>query len=89
MTRHDRLSRPSRAGCEPPTDHPTIGPSTIPQRLWNRARKIAPHHLRFFSKNPKAILRHEEGEGRFLLAAPCVLLGGNAEVSALREFFAV
>ena len=25
------------------------------ERLWDRARKIAPHHLRFFSKKPKAI----------------------------------
>jgi hypothetical protein len=23
--------------------------------VWDRARKIAPHHLRFFGKKPKAI----------------------------------
>jgi hypothetical protein len=28
------------------------------ERPWDRARKIASHHLRFFFQNPKAILRH-------------------------------
>jgi hypothetical protein len=42
-------------------DHPTIANVSR-----DRARKIAAHHLRFFSKKPKAILRHQEGEGRFL-----------------------
>jgi hypothetical protein len=38
----------------PPSEH---GPSTIDhrERLWDRAGKIAPHHLRFFSKKAKAI----------------------------------
>jgi hypothetical protein len=28
------------------------------ERLWDRARKIGPHHPRIFFKKPKAILRH-------------------------------
>ena len=43
-----RQPRPS--ACPRAVDHR--------ERLWDRARKIAPHHLRFFSQNPKAILRH-------------------------------
>jgi hypothetical protein len=43
-------------------------PSDHRERLWDRARKIAPHPLRFFFKKPKAILRHLEGEGLFLSA---------------------
>jgi hypothetical protein len=40
-------------------DHPrACRPSDHRERLWDRARKIAPHHLRFFFQNPKAILRH-------------------------------
>ena len=38
---------------------------------------IAPRHLGFFSKKPKAILRHSQGEGRFLSAVPCLLLGAT------------
>jgi hypothetical protein len=34
-------------------DHPTIANVS-----GTAARKIAPHHPRFFSKKPKAILRH-------------------------------
>jgi hypothetical protein len=45
------------------------------ERLWDRARKIVPHHLRFFFQKPKAILWHLEGEGGFLAATPCLLLG--------------
>jgi hypothetical protein len=70
-------------------DHPRARrPSDHPERLWDGARKIAPHHLRFFFKKPKAILWHQEGGGRFLSAAMSVI-GGNSEVSALRELFAV
>ena len=54
-----------------------VRPSNHRERLWDRARKIAPHHLRFFSKKPKAILRLNEGEARFLSAAPCLLLGAT------------
>ena len=35
-----------------PVDHPTIDHRA---RLWDRVRKIAPHHLRFFFKKTKAI----------------------------------
>jgi hypothetical protein len=54
-----------RHGCELPTtltiDHC--------ERLWDRARKIAPHHLRFFSKHRKRFCG-TRNEGRFLSAAP-------------------
>jgi hypothetical protein len=58
--------------------------TSLGPREKNRA---APSAI-FFGK-PKAILRHNEGEGRFLSAAACLLLGGNSELSALREFFVV
>jgi hypothetical protein len=67
-------------------DHPR--PSTIDhrERLWDRRSEIAPHHLRNFFQKPKkgsdqkqraTAWRHSEGEGRFLLAAQCLLLGAT------------
>jgi hypothetical protein len=77
-----------------PIDH---RPSTIDhrERLWDRARKIASHHLRFFSKTESDLTRSGAqrlgGTRRakaFSLGRTMSVVGGNSEVSALREFFA-
>jgi hypothetical protein len=44
----------STATIRVPVDHPTIDHR---ERLWDRARKIAPHHLRFFYKNESNLTR--------------------------------
>jgi hypothetical protein len=51
------------------------------QKRWccmgpREKNRAAPSAI-FFPKRPKAILRHEEGEGRFLSAAPCLLLAAT------------
>jgi hypothetical protein len=65
-----------------PVDHPTTGAR---KRLRDRASKIAPHHLRFFSKKPKAILRHKEGERHFLSGSAHYLPGSLRRVSRNAE----
>jgi hypothetical protein len=47
-----------------------------------------PHHLRFFFKKTEKQSGQEAGEGSFLGHTMSVI-GGNCEVSALREFCAV
>ena len=63
----------SRAVRWPPSaerEHPDARrQSDHRERLWDRARKIAPHHLRFFSKHRKRFCG-TRNEGRFLSAAP-------------------
>jgi hypothetical protein len=46
-------------------------------RLWDRARKIASHHLRFFSKTRKRFCGTRKAKGRFLSATPRLLLGAG------------
>jgi hypothetical protein len=51
-SRRVRFSPSGGAGHRVIADRPTIDHR---ERLWDHARKIAPHHLRFFFKKPKAI----------------------------------
>ena len=74
-----------------------LRPSTIPQRLWVRGGELRPAYPRLFSKKPKAIWPEAARNGlaalgrrrAFPLGRTMSVIGGNSEVSALREFFAV
>ena len=54
------------------SDHPD--PPTIRQRLWVRGARSRSDHSRLFPKNRKRFCGTSKAKGRFLSAAPCLLL---------------